>query len=53
MMTLTTYIFIREDGKCCHVNGGYGLIGREYEHDDPNWLPPEDWPYDIIDNRED
>ena len=50
-LTLTTYIYIREDGKCVHSNAGYGLIGQEYEHDDPGWQPPEDWPYKVVDFR--
>lgn len=36
-LTLRTYIYHRpEDGKCVHSNAGYGFIGEEYEHDDPN-----------------
>ena len=50
-LTLTTYIYIREDGKCVHSNCGGGCIGQEYEHDDPDWLPPRDWPYKIKDLR--
>ena len=51
-LTLTTYIYIRpKDKKCVHSNCGYGAIGLEYEHDDPNWEPPEDWPYEIKDLR--
>jgi hypothetical protein len=51
-ITLTTYIYIREsDGKCVHVNAGMGAIGKEYEHDDLNWQPPKDWPYEIRDLR--
>jgi len=48
---LRTYIYVRPDGKCVHVNAGYGFIGQEYEHDDPNWQPGKDWPYEIIDRR--
>ncbi len=51
-LTLRTYIYIREsDGKCVHLNAGYGFFGQEYEHDDPAWQPPADWPYEIIDYR--
>ena len=51
-LTLTTYIYIRgADGKCVHSNAGYGFIGTEYEHDDPNWQPPKDWPYEVKDLR--
>jgi len=28
-----------------------GFIGKEYEHDDINWQPEKDWPYEIIDKR--
>ncbi len=52
-LTLTTYIYLRPDGKCVHSNCGYGCIGQEYEHDNPNWQPPEDWPYEIRDMRKD
>ena len=51
VLTLTTYIYIREDGKCVHSNAGYGLTGQEYEHDDSNWQPPGDWPYKVVDLR--
>ena len=51
ILTLRTYIYYRPDGKCVHVNAGYGCIGQEYEHDDPNWQPGKDWPYEIIDQR--
>ncbi len=51
MVTLRTYIYIRPDGKCVHVNAGMGFFGQEYEHDNPNWQPPTDWPYEIIDYR--
>jgi len=52
MVEITTYIYIRpEDSKCVHSNCGGGFIGQEYEHDDPNWQPPEDWPYKIRDFR--
>ena len=51
-LTLTTYIYIRPtDGKCVHSNCGYSFIGHEYEHDDPKWQPPKDWPYKIRDLR--
>jgi len=51
-LEMTTYIYIRpEDGKCIHSNACGGSIGQEYEHDDPNWQPPEDWPYKIRDLR--
>ena len=49
---ITTYIYIRpEDGKCVHSNCWMALTGREYEHDDPEWQPPTDWPYKIRDFR--
>jgi hypothetical protein len=50
-VSLTTYIYIRPDGKCVHVNAGGGFVGQEYEHDDPAWQPPADWPYEIFDMR--
>lgn len=50
---MTTYIYIRQDGRCVHSNCCGGFIGGEYEHDDPNWQPPEDWPYKIRDMRKD
>jgi hypothetical protein len=47
-----TYICIRpEDGKCVHFQACGPTIGEEYEHDDPNWQPPKDWPYEVIDLR--
>lgn len=47
-----TYICVRpEDGKCVHVNATMGYIGKEYEHDNPDWEPPEDWPYEVRDMR--
>ena len=46
-----TYISIREDGKCVHCNACGAAIGKDYEHDDPNWQPPTDWPYEVIDLR--
>ncbi len=51
MLTLTTYIYYRKDGKCVHVNACYGTIGKEYEHDDSDWTTPTDWPYEIRDLR--
>ena len=52
MISLTTYIYIREsDNKCVHVNAGYGIIGEEYEHDNPDWQPEANWPYKIVDKR--
>lgn len=49
---MTTYIYIRpEDGKCVHSNACGGFIGKEYEHDDPDWQPPGDWPYKVKDLR--
>jgi len=52
MVEITTYIYIRPgNGKCVHSNCGGGFIGEEYEHDDPNWQPPKDWPYKIRDLR--
>lgn len=47
-----TYIYIRpEDGKCVHQQACGAIFGEEYEHDDPNWQPPDDWPYEIRDLR--
>lgn len=46
----TTYIFIK-DGKCVHRQACVGILGEEYEHDDPDWQPPADWPYEIKDLR--
>ncbi len=52
MVDIMTYIYIRpEDNKCVHSNCGGGAIGKEYEHDDPNWQPPKDWPYGVKDLR--
>lgn len=51
MLEPRTYIFLREDGKCIHHNACGPIIGTEYEHDDPNWQPPTDWPYEVIDQR--
>lgn len=51
VFTLRTYIYLRPDGTCVHVNAGHGFIGREYEHDDPKWQPSADWPYEVIDKR--
>jgi hypothetical protein len=47
-----TYIYLREDGKAVHCNAIGGFIGDEYEHDDPNWQPPNDWPYEVVDYRQ-
>ncbi len=49
---MTTYIYIRQDGKCVHLNACGGAIGKEYEHDSPNWQPGKDWPYRINDRRD-
>jgi len=46
-----TYIYIRQDGKCVHCNAIGGFIGEEYEHDDLDWQPSGNWPYEIIDMR--
>ena len=51
MITLTTYVYIREDGKCVHVNAYMGMEGQEYVHDNVNWQPPKDWPYKVVDLR--
>ena len=51
VVEMRTYIYFRPDGKCVHSNAGGGFIGQEYEHDDPNWQPPEDWPYEVRDLR--
>lgn len=48
---MTTYIYLQPDGTCVHCNAGGGFVGKEYEHDDPNWQPPPDWPYEIWDMR--
>ena len=50
LLKMRTYIYI-QDGRCIHVNAAGGRIGKEYEHDDPDWQPPEDWPYEVIDMR--
>jgi len=46
-----TYIYIRPDGVCVHLNAIGPFVGNEYEHDDLNWQPPEDWPYEVVDRR--
>ena len=46
-----TYIYIREDGKCVHQQACGAMFGQEYEHDDVNWQPPSDWPYEVKDLR--
>jgi len=47
-----TYIYFREeDGKLVHCNASSGFIGKEYEHDDPDWQPGADWPYEVVDWR--
>ena len=46
-----TYIYIREDGKCVHLQACGPVIGKEYEHDDPSWQPPTNWPYEVVDIR--
>lgn len=51
MIEMRTYIYLRPDGKCVHCNAGYGFVGKEYEHDDHNWQPPKDWPYEVKDMR--
>jgi len=51
LVSLRTYIYIREDGKCVHINAGGGVAGKEYEHEHADWQPPEDWPYAIRDLR--
>ena len=49
---MRTYVYIRkEDGKCVHSNTCGCVIGKEYEHDDINWQPPKDWPYEVKDLR--
>lgn len=53
IVEIRTYIYLRPDGKCVHVNAGGGCIGKEYEHDDPAWQPPKDWPYEVRDLRSD
>ena len=50
-ITLRTYIYFNKDGKCVHCQAGGGAIGEEYEHDDLNWQPPPDWPYEVRDLR--
>lgn len=50
-LDMRTYIYIRQDGRCVHCNACGGAIGQEYEHDNPNWQPPKDWPYEIKDMR--
>jgi len=51
IIKVRTYIYLREDGKTVHCNAAGGIIGAEYEHDDPDWQPPDDWPYEITDLR--
>jgi len=46
-----TYIYPAENGKCVHINACGPFMGKEYEHDDPNWQPPQDWPYEVVDMR--
>ena len=48
---MRTYIYIREDGKAVHCQTCSGIFGEEYEHDDPNWQPPSNWPYEVVDLR--
>lgn len=48
-----TVIYIREDGKLVHRNIVGPFVGREYEHDNLDWQPPADWPYEIRDGRKD
>ena len=50
-ITLRTYIYFNKEGKCVHCQAGGGIIGQEYEHDDLNWQPTPDWPYEVIDLR--
>jgi hypothetical protein len=45
-----TYIYI-ENGKCYHQQACGPIIGQAYEHDDLNWQPTADWPYEIVDLR--
>jgi hypothetical protein len=52
MYKITTYIYIRKkDNKCVHTNACGSIIGEEYEHDNPNLMPEDDWPYEIRDLR--
>jgi len=48
---IRTYIYIRGDGKCVHCQACGPYMGQEYEHDDINWQPGADWPYEIRDFR--
>jgi len=49
---ITTYIYLRaSDHRCVHVNACGPIIGKEYEHNDMNWMPSKDWPYKIVDLR--
>ena len=50
-MDVRTYIYIRKDGKCVHQQACGAIMGQEYEHDDTNWQPPKDWPYEVKDLR--
>lgn len=50
-LDMVTYIYLKPSGGCVHINACGGAVGNEYEHDDPNWQPPSDWPYKIIDKR--
>jgi len=53
MWSLTTYIYVNEDGKLVHQNAAMGHFGREYVHEDESTLPlfQDDWPYEIVDMR--
>ena len=52
LVTVKTYVYIRtSDGKCVHVNAAGSMTGKEYEHDDADWTPPKDWPYEVTDYR--
>ena len=53
MIEVRTYIYSDKEGGCVHINACGGVMGNEYKHVDPNWQPPNDWPYEIIDNRKD
>lgn len=48
---MRTYIYIRQDGRCVHVNASGPFFGKEYEHDEPDWQLPDDWPYEVVDMR--
>jgi len=50
LTTPHTYVYTRKDGIRCHQQWCGPYSGDETEHpDDPNWTPPDDWPYEWTD----